>query len=86
MAAAALRLPERGAAWTAPASAGQATRGRRVAIHSPVHAATLRRELLGAERALCRRRARTATPPWTAFSVLEKTKENDENVNKNKIK
>ena len=42
--------------------AAQATRGRHVAIHSPVRAAILRRELLGAERALCRRRARTATP------------------------
>ena len=37
-------------------------RGRRVAIHSPVRAATLRREPLGVERALCRRRARTAAP------------------------
>ena len=42
--------------------AAQATRGRCVAIHSPVHAAILRRELLGAERALYRRRARTAAP------------------------
>ena len=42
--------------------AAQATGGRRVAIHSPVRAAILHRELLGAERALCRRRARTAAP------------------------
>ena len=48
--------------WTAPSSAAQATGGRRVATHSPVRAAILRRELLGAERALCRRRARTAAP------------------------
>jgi len=48
--------------WTAPSSAAQATRGHRVAIHSPVHAAVLRRELVGAERAPCRRRARTAAP------------------------
>ena len=48
--------------WTAPSSAAQATRGHRVAIHSPVHAAILRRELVGAERAPCRRRARTAVP------------------------
>ena len=44
------------------AQRAQATRGRRVALHSPVRAAILRRELLGAERALCRRRARTAAP------------------------
>ena len=48
--------------WTAPSSAAQATRGHRVAIHSPVHAAVRRRELVGAERAPCRRRARTAAP------------------------
>ena len=48
--------------WTAPSSAAQATRGHRVAIHSPVHAAVSRRELVGAERALCHRRARTAAP------------------------
>ena len=48
--------------WTVPSSAAQATRGHRVAIHSPVHAAVRRRELVGAEHALCRRRARTAIP------------------------
>ena len=51
--------------WTAPSSAAQATRGHRVAIHSPVHAAVLRRELAGAEHAPCRRRARTAVPSGT---------------------
>ena len=48
--------------WTAPSSTAQATRGHRVAIHSPVLTAVRRRELVGAERALCRRRARTAAP------------------------
>ena len=51
--------------WTAPSSATKATRGHRVAIHSPVHAAVHRRELVGAERAPCRRRARTAVPSGT---------------------
>ena len=45
--------------------AAQATGGRRVATHSPVHAAIRRRELLGAECALCRRRAHTAAPSRT---------------------
>ena len=52
----------------------QATGGRRVATHSPVHAAVLRRELLGAERALCRRRARTATPSKTGAITPRSTK------------
>ena len=50
---------QRGAALD---GAAQATRGHRVAIHSPVHAAVRHRELVGAERTLCRRRARTAAP------------------------
>ena len=60
--------------WTAPSSAAQATRGHRVAIHSPVHAAIRRRELLGAERAPCRRRARTAAPSRIGALCLARPK------------